>query len=348
MGNCVATENDEVTLKLDLEPFHHAYQVYCGAPDIVRASSFISKGGFAADREWQEVEVQSEVAGLAAMKAPARKEVNEFVAAKAPEGRSKRHGKGKHTQPKKWQIKLEGHWQDYDEQEDRILKRAWLVGQKNVRFQLRGQRYEYNFEKMRQKNLNTKKERSIRPPPGPRPPKHALLPTGPMTVVTVADGQQGGVMTVPDPNNPGQTINVHVPPGATPGSKMAVPLPAKGETVQAVQEKQKKHDEQKKKKGWSAGAKVAASGAALVGVGAIGVGGVILGDALTGGDMAETVAGIAVDAADAVADGVSDAADAVADWAPAAVDELGDFAGDAVDWLGDAGEDIGDFIMDLF
>merc|ERR1711939_612934 len=64
------------------------------------------------------------------------------------DGHGKRHGK--HTQPKKWQIKLEGHWQDYDEQEDRILKRAWLVGQKNVRFQLRGQRYEYNFEKMRQ------------------------------------------------------------------------------------------------------------------------------------------------------------------------------------------------------
>merc|ERR1711904_203645 len=102
---------------------------------------------------------------------------------------------------------------DYDEHEDRILKRAWLVGQKNVRFQLRGQRYEYNFERMRQKNLNTKKERSIRAPPGPRPPKHALLHTGPMTVVTVADGQQGRTVTMPDPNNPGQTVNVHVPPG---------------------------------------------------------------------------------------------------------------------------------------
>merc|ERR1711959_429167 len=131
---------------------------------------------------------------------------------------------------------------------------------------LRGQRYEYNFEKMRQKNLNTKKERSIRAPPGLRPPKHALLPTGPMTVVTVADGQQGEVMTVPDPNNPGQTINVHVPPGATPGSKMAVPLPAKGENVQAVLEKQKKHDAEKKKKnGRSTGTRVATGGAALVG-----------------------------------------------------------------------------------
>merc|ERR1711939_547505 len=186
------------------------------------------------------------------------------------DGHGKRHGK--HTQPKKWQIKLEGHWQDYDEQEDRILKRAWLVGQKNVRFHLRGQRYEYNFEKMRQKNLTTSKERSIRPPPGLRPPKHALLPTGPMTVVTVSDGQQGKVMTIPDPHHAGQTINVHVPPGAKAGSKMAVPLPAKGESVQAVQEKQRKHDEEKKRKGRSTGAKVATGGAALVGVGAIGVG----------------------------------------------------------------------------
>merc|ERR1712046_435364 len=135
-------------------------------------------------------------------------------APKETTGYKKQHGKDRKCRPKKWQIKLEGQWHDYDEQEDRILKRAWLVGQKNVRFQLRGQRYEYNFEKMRQKNLNTKKERSIRPPPGPRPPKHALLPTGPMTVVTVGDGLQGKVMTVADPNNPGQTIDVHVPPGA--------------------------------------------------------------------------------------------------------------------------------------
>merc|ERR1712054_693323 len=116
-----------------------------------------------------------------------------------------------------------------------------------------------------------------------------------MTVVTVADGQQGQVMVVADPNNPGQTINVHVPLGATAGSKMAVPLPAKGENVQAVQEKQRKHDEEEKKKGWSTGAKVAAAGAALVGAGAVGVGGVILGDVLTGGDMGDTAVGMASD-----------------------------------------------------
>merc|ERR1712146_554667 len=120
-----------------------------------------------------------------------------------------------------------------------------------------------------------------------------------------------------------------------------------GEDVQAVQKKQRKHDEDKKR-GWSKGAKVAASGAALVGLGAVGVGGVILGDALTGGDMADSVAGFAVEAADATADGVSVAADTVADFAGDAGEELEAFAGDAADWLEDAGEDVGDFIMGSF
>jgi len=340
MGNCVATQDDVFTFKFDLEPFHHAYETYCGAPDMARGQSFADK---------QTVSVSNEVSLNS--EAEAKKMPTLLEGSSAPQasaGYKKHHGKGRHFQPKKWQIKLEGQWHDYDEQEDRILKRAWLVGQKNVRFQLRGQSYEYSFERMRQKNLNTKKERSIRPPPGLRQPKHALLPSGPMTVITVADGQQGNVMNVSDPNNPGQTINVHVPPSAKAGAKMAVPLPAKGENVQAVQEKQRKHDEEKTKKHWSKGAKVAASGAALVGLGAVGVGGVILGDALTGGDMADSIGAFAVEAGDATADGVTDAADTVIAFAGDAGEELEALAGDAVDWLEDAGEDVGDFIMDLF
>lgn len=258
------------------------------------------------------------------------------------------HGQGKHTKAKKWQIKLDGHWQDYEDQEDRILKRAYLVGQPNARYHLRGQDYEYNFWNMRQKNLKTRKEREIRPPPGPRPPKHALLPAGPMVVITVRAGQAGQMITVPDPNNPGSKINVFVPAGAKPGSKMAVPIPQKGESIQVVQEKQKKHDEKKKDGKWSTGGKVAAGGAALVGIGAVGVGGVILGDHLAGGDMAGDIGDVVADGAEAVGDGVTDAAEAVADWAPGAAEDIGEFAGDAIDWLGDAGEDVGDFIMDLF
>jgi len=213
------------------------------------------------------------------------------------------------------QIKLHGQWQDYDDQEDRILKRAYLVGQPNVRFHLRGQDYEYSFKTMRQKNLKTDKERNIRPPPGPRPPKQALLPTGPMVITTVGAGQSGQMITVPCPNNPGNNINVFVPPAAKPGSKMAVPIPSKGESVEEVQKKQRKHDEETGTKGqkWSTGGKVAATGAAVAGVAAVGVGGVLLGDHLAGGDLATSIGEAAVDAGE-------DAVDAVGEWAPEAAE----------------------------
>merc|ERR1711971_1215700 len=148
------------------------------------------------------------------------------------------------------------------------------------------------------------------------------------------------MITVPDPNNAGQQINVFVPPEAKAGAKTAIPIPRKGESVEEVQAKQKQHAEEQKGK-WSTGGKIATTGAALVTVGAVGVGGVILGDHLAGGDMAETIGETVVDAGE-------DVGEAIADFAEDAVDWLGDAGEDAIDWLGDAGEDMGDFIMDLF
>merc|ERR1711979_43767 len=124
--------------------------------------------------------------------------------------------------------------------------------------------------------------------------------SGPMVIVQLRSGQPGQMISVPDPNNAGQQINVFVPPNARVGSKMAIPIPKKGESVAEVQEKQKKHAEEQKAKGkWSTGGKIAATGAALVGVGAVGVGGVILGDHLAGGDMAETIGEAALDVGEA-------------------------------------------------
>jgi len=286
-------------------------------------------------------------------------------------GKGKGKGKGKGS-GSKWQIMLDGRFKDYGHEEDMILKRAYLTGQKNAKFHLRGQNYEYNFQKMIQKNKGTNKVRSIRPPCGPKPPSKPLLPTGPMIILTVRAGQPGTIISVADPNNRGQTVEVYVPAHAKVGAKLAVPIPAKGESVQDVQRKQEKHDaEHGTKTGWSTGGKVAAGGAAALGVAAVGVGGVILGDHLAGGDMATSVGEAAVDdAGEWVVDGVGDAVDAVGDWAPGAFESAGDwiegaaedvgewaegagedivdFAGDAADWLGDAGEDIGDFVMDLF
>jgi len=280
-------------------------------------------------------------------------------------------GKGKGSSGTMWQIKLESSWKDYAKQEDMILKRAYMTGQKNAKFHLRGQNYEYNFKKMVQKNKDTKKERSIRPPCGPKPPSKPLLPTGPMIILTVKAGQPGTMIPVADPNNPGQTIQVFVPKHAKVGQKLAVPIPGKGESVADVSAKQERHDaEHGTKTGWSTGAKVAAGGAAVAGVAAVGVGGVILGDHLAGGDMAGTIGEAAVDASEWAVDAGGDAVDAVGDWAPGAAEAAGDwaegaaadvgdwaegagediadFAGDAGDWMGDAAEDIGDFVMDLF
>mmetsp|Transcript_53279 Transcript_53279/g.127094 ORF Transcript_53279/g.127094 Transcript_53279/m.127094 type:complete len:284 (+) Transcript_53279:65-916(+) len=254
--------------------------------------------------------------------------------------------KGAKRKPPAWvgkhfQVKLGGDWKDYDKDEDVLITRAFLVGQPNCRFKLRGSRYEYNFKKMSQINLDTGKEREIRPPPGMKPPKDALLPAGPMIVINVQKGQPGTCIHVDDPKNPGQKIQVAVPKNAKVGSKLAVPLPGEGETVQEVMKKQE---------GMSAGGKVALAGAGLIGVGAVAVGGIVLGDYLTGGDMGTEE--MAADAGDAIVDAAED----VGEWAEGAgetiadaAEEFADGAGaDIVDWLADAGDTIGDVVMDLF
>jgi len=256
-------------------------------------------------------------------------------------------GKGQPGQ-QQFQIKLAGEWKNYEKQEGAILKKAYLVGQPNCKFHFRGQSYEYSFTKMKQKNLGTHKEREIRPPRGFKAPKVALLPKGPMTVLTVRPGQPGTTIELPDPNNKGKTIQVNVPSGAKPGQKMAVPLPEPGESIQEVQAKQRRH---------STGAKLAMGTAGIAAVGGLAVGGVILGDHLTGGTLGVSEA--AADVVEAVGDwaegGVEEApgaAEAAVDWAEGAGADAGDWietaAEDAGDWLGDAAEDTGDFIMSLF
>jgi hypothetical protein len=258
-------------------------------------------------------------------------------------GYSKGGGKGRKGQGfkkgSKFQVELSGRWQDYSREEDALLKKAWMVGNPKVQYNFRDQYYCYDFSKMEQINHLTGKGRPIREPYGfPKRPQTSLLPTGPMVVITIKRDQIGQCIQVPDPNNPGQQVPVYVPKDAKPGSKMAVPMPGKGEKVEQVQKKQKQYEDDAKKSGkWSTGAKVGATGAALVGVGAIGVGGVILGDHLAGGDMAGDLADTAVDVGEAIGDFGEDA-----------IEALGDFGEDAIDWFGDAGEDVGDFIMDLF
>lgn len=290
----------------------------------------------------------------------------EFLMGCGGKGRSRgRHSAKRFNKDSCFQVQLKGHWSDYDRQEDMLMKRAFLVGQKNVRYTFRDSTYEYDFKNMQQLNVHTGKRRDIRPPMGMRAPKKPLLPPGPMICITVPPGAAGTIIEVSNPNDPGKKIQVSVPPSAKPGQKMAIPIPEKGEKVEAVQKKQA---------AMSTGAKVAAGTAGVGLVAAAVVGGVVLGDHLAGGDMAETVGETAVDVTETIGesavDGAEDVADWVADTAPDALDALDDGAGDVAgwvgdaaedvgdwlgdagvdvaDWLGDAAEDVGDFVMDLF
>merc|ERR1712151_556079 len=167
-----------------------------------------------------------------------------------------------------------------------------------------------------------------------------------MVVIKVPKGSAGKTIEIDDPNNKGKKIHVNVPSGAKNGQKLAVPIPAQGESVESVQEKQKKH---------STGTKLAMGTAAVAAVGGLAVGGVILGEHLSGGDVSEWATdalgedvGVAIeDATDWTEGAVADAGD----WIEGAADDAGEWiegaADDAGDWLGDAAEDVGDFVMDL-
>merc|ERR1712224_572278 len=83
--------------------------------------------------------------------------------------------------------------------EDKILKRAYMAGLPNAKFQLRSQNYTYDFRRMVQVNIGTGKERSIRQPLGWKAPSKPLVPAGPTTVITVPKGTPGTVIQVPHP-----------------------------------------------------------------------------------------------------------------------------------------------------
>lgn len=237
-----------------------------------------------------------------------------------------------------FQVKLSGEWMDYSSQGDKILKRAFMAGFPTARFSHRGQNYRYDFKRMVQTNVDTGKERQIRPPRNMKPPSKPVCPAGPTAVINVPSGSPGTTIQVPHPCVKGEFIAVHVPLSAKVGQAMLVPVPgvssvpevgACGSPSPIASRPEKRSEKRfslKKESGsWSTGDKVAAG---AVGAAAL-VGGVVLGDHIYEYGLDATV--------DVVGDGLEDAGAVVGE---AAVD-VGDFAVDAA-------EEAGDFFMDLF
>jgi hypothetical protein len=224
----------------------------------------------------------------------------------------------------KFQIFLDNRWQNYSDQEDKVLKRAFMAGFPHAKFKSRGQEYVYDFTNMNQSNKMTGKDRRIRPPHKWTAPNKPLVPQGKTTVVNVPKGSPGSTIQVPYPGQPGKFIAVTVPAKAKAGQAMLVPVPPLSDALVVESTEVKKAGGS-----WSTGAKVVGGGALLAGVGGVAVGGAILGDHIAEHGFDATL--------DAVGDGLEDVGET-----------LGDFAVDAGEFIVDAGEDLGDFIMDLF
>lgn len=238
----------------------------------------------------------------------------------------------------KFQWHGSGKWQDYDGATDARLKQAFLVGRPGAKFKVNTnggeEEYQMSFKKgnMAQTNVKTGKSRDIRPPWGMSAPNEPVLPEGDFIVVTLKPNQVGQeTIEVTNPRDKSSKIKVSLPKKTKAGQKIAVPIPAPGESVEAVAKKQE---------GMTTGGKVAMGLGVCAVAGAAAVGGVILGDHLAGGSLIEDGA-----------DSVQDAAGDVADFVTGDVDLLedaGDFAEDVGDWLGDATEDVGDWICSVF
>eukprot|EP00930_Biecheleria_cincta_P018428 TRINITY_DN14360_c0_g1_i3.p1 TRINITY_DN14360_c0_g1~~TRINITY_DN14360_c0_g1_i3.p1 ORF type:complete len:251 (+),score=73.01 TRINITY_DN14360_c0_g1_i3:57-809(+) len=245
-----------------------------------------------------------------------------------------------------FQIKLSGNWKDYQGNEDKILKRAYLAGFPNAKYKLRGQQYEVDFAAGTQKNVKTGKAREIRPPFKWKRPEKPIVQAGPTICIKVPPGSPGTTIQVPHPKDKSQYIAVNVPGSAKVGAAMLVPVPdiSKGSSAidapAAPAAAAAAADAPVEKKGWSTGAKVAAGGAGIIAVGGLAVGGAILGEHIAEEGWDATMADlgdVAVDAGEAIAGAAEDAGEAIAGAAE-----------DAGEWIAGAAEDAGDFIMDLF
>merc|ERR1719499_517618 len=91
---------------------------------------------------------------------------------------------------------------------------------------------------MTQKNVETGKERQIRPPHTwkGKAPSTPVVPAGPTFCVKVPAGSAGTTIHVPHPKAKGSLIPVSVPATARAGQVMLVPIPAAAEPAPAPPE----------------------------------------------------------------------------------------------------------------
>ncbi|CAE8635784.1 unnamed protein product [Polarella glacialis] len=262
-----------------------------------------------------------------------------------------------------FQVKLGREWTNYTQDEDKILKRAYLAGFPHARYTLRKQKYEANFKDMIQKNLSSGKLREIRPPFKWSQPAKPIVEAGPTFCMKVPPGSPGTAIQVPHPRAKGSFITVNVPASAKVGQAMLVPIPkvelsvpvpepsappaAEPAAVPAAETpsappatKPSATPAAEKKSGMSTGAKVATGAGVAVVVGGLAVAGAVLGEHIAEEGWDATMAELG--------DVASTAGEHIVGAAETAGGAIAEGAGDAGEWIAGAAGDTGDFVMDLF
>jgi len=190
------------------------------------------------------------------------------------------------------------------------LKRAYLAGFPHAKYKLRGQQYQVDFKTMSQKNMRSGKSREIRAPYKWKQPAKPIVDAGPTFCIKVPPGSPGTCIHVPHPAKKGQFIAVNVPEKAKVGAAMLVPIPKDEDLPTPVPDAPTPSgptpapptpatEEEKKKGGWSTGAKVAAGTAGVVAVGGLAVAGAVLGEHIAEEGWDATMAELGDVAADA-------------------------------------------------
>ena len=170
--------------------------------------------------------------------------------------------------------------------------------------------------------MRTGKSRDIRAPYKWKQPEKPIVEAGPTFCIKVPPGSPGTCIHVPHPAKKGQFIAVNVPAKAKVGAAMLVPIPKDEDLPVAVPDAPTpagptpaapsgpdapattEEEKEKKKGGWSTGAKVAAGTAGVVAVGGLAVAGAVLGEHIAEEGWDATMAelgDVAADAGEAIA-----------------------------------------------
>lgn len=125
----------------------------------------------------------------------------------------------------KFQFLSDNRWQNYPDDKDKALKRAFMFGSLRAEFSLQGEDYICDFIDMRQTNKSTGEDCKIRPPDKWKPFCRPTVPRGETTIIKIPPRAAGSVIQLPHPSQPGQLLTVRTPSKAKPGQTMLVPLP---------------------------------------------------------------------------------------------------------------------------